>query len=119
MASSGTGLPGGCTKDIVHRFYNEQYQLNGGQQNCHVTGSDAVIRRWAITTSSSRRSKYLHSRGAPKYVIADSFYQAPSAARSSITSSWCSQELPFNRRCQWNAGRPAAHIPAGRSRMPS
>src|SRR5436309_8913794 len=30
---NGTGLPGGCTRDIVHRFYEEQYQLNGGLQN--------------------------------------------------------------------------------------
>ena len=27
----GSGLPGGCTRDLVHRFYQEQYQLNGGQ----------------------------------------------------------------------------------------
>src|SRR4029077_2322676 len=38
----GTGLPGGCTKDIVHRYYNEQYQINGGKQNRYVTGSDAA-----------------------------------------------------------------------------
>ena len=29
----GTGSPGGCSRDIVHRFYQEQFQLNGGQQN--------------------------------------------------------------------------------------
>src|SRR5215813_14202131 len=40
--AKGTGLPGGCTKDIVHRFYNEQYQINGGKQNRYVTGSDAA-----------------------------------------------------------------------------
>ena len=39
---NGTGLPGGCTRDLVHRFYNEQYQINGGQQDRYVTGSDAV-----------------------------------------------------------------------------
>ena len=39
----GTGnLPGGCTRDIVHRFYQEQYQLNNGTQNRYTTGSDAV-----------------------------------------------------------------------------
>jgi phospholipase C len=38
----GSGLPGGCTRDLVHRFYQEQYQLNGGRQNRYVTGSDAV-----------------------------------------------------------------------------
>src|SRR4051812_7938717 len=38
---SAGALPGGCTKDIVHRFYSEQYQLNGGKQNRYLTGSDA------------------------------------------------------------------------------
>src|ERR1041385_2350771 len=40
--AKGSGLPGGCTRDLVHRFYQEQYQLNGGHQNRYVTGSDAV-----------------------------------------------------------------------------
>ena len=30
---NGQGLPGGCTRDLVHKFYQEQYQLNGGAQN--------------------------------------------------------------------------------------
>ena len=34
--------PGGCTRDIVHRFYQEQYQIDGGKQDRYVTGSDAV-----------------------------------------------------------------------------
>src|SRR3954463_10513258 len=36
------GLPGGCTRDIVHRFYQEQFQLDGGKQDRYVIGSDAV-----------------------------------------------------------------------------
>ena len=36
------GLPGGCTRDIVHRFYQEQYQLDGGKQDRYSTGSDAA-----------------------------------------------------------------------------
>ena len=39
---NGTGLPGGCTRDLVHRFYQEQYQIDGGKQDRYVTGSDAV-----------------------------------------------------------------------------
>src|SRR6476660_2740507 len=39
---NGSGQPGGCTEDIVHRFYQEQYQLDGGRQNRYTTGSDAV-----------------------------------------------------------------------------
>ena len=35
-------LPGGCTRDLVHRFYQEQYQIDGGKQDRYVTGSDAV-----------------------------------------------------------------------------
>ena len=35
----GSGdLPGGCTRDLVHRFYQEQYQLDGGRQDRYVTG---------------------------------------------------------------------------------
>ncbi|HEX2647520.1 MAG TPA: alkaline phosphatase family protein, partial [Candidatus Dormibacteraeota bacterium] len=30
---NAANLPGGCTEDIVHRYYQEQYQLNGGAQN--------------------------------------------------------------------------------------
>ena len=39
---NGTGLPGGCTRDLVHRFYQEQYQLDAGKQDRYVTGSDAA-----------------------------------------------------------------------------
>src|SRR6266536_1441240 len=37
----GTGLPGGCTEDLVHRYYQEQNQLDGGTQDRCVTGGDA------------------------------------------------------------------------------
>jgi len=75
--AKGTGLPGGCTKDIVHRFYNEQYQINGGRQNRYVTGSDAAgLSMGHYNTKKLPIYVYLHSRGAAKYVIADSFYQA-------------------------------------------
>ena len=33
---NGQGLPGGCTRDLVHKFYQEQYQLNGGAQNRYM-----------------------------------------------------------------------------------
>src|SRR5437773_997084 len=39
---SPSNLPGGCTRDIVHRFYQEQYQLDGGRQDRYTAGSDAV-----------------------------------------------------------------------------
>src|SRR5207253_11256607 len=31
LTPSPANLPGGCTEDIVHRFYQEQYQLNNGK----------------------------------------------------------------------------------------
>jgi acid phosphatase len=73
----GRGLPGGCTEDIVHRFYQEQYQLNGGHQNRYVTGSDAVgLTMGRYRTRDLPIYKYLHSAGHPKYAIEDHFFQS-------------------------------------------
>jgi acid phosphatase len=72
-----TGDPGGCTKDIVHRFYQEQYQLNNGQQNRYTTGSDAVgLTQGYYDTTALPIYQYLHSKGHPDYAIADNFFQA-------------------------------------------
>ena len=73
----GQGLPGGCTRDLVHRFYQEQYQLDGGRQNRYVTGSDAVgLTMGHYDTKQLPIYRYLHSAGAPNYVLADRFFQA-------------------------------------------
>jgi acid phosphatase len=73
----GAGLPGGCTRDIVHRFYNEQYQINQGKQNRYVTGSDAAgLSMGYYDTTKLPIYNYLHGQGAPNYVIADNFFQA-------------------------------------------
>jgi acid phosphatase len=73
----GSGLPGGCTRDLVHRFYQEQYQLNGGRQNRYVTGSDAVgLAMGYYDTRKLPIYRYLHRRGHPSYVISDRFFQA-------------------------------------------
>src|SRR3954452_10915170 len=74
---NGSGVPGGCTRDLVHRYYQEQYQLDGGAQNRYVTGSEAV----GLTMGTYRTHKlpiyrYLHRRGHSRYVIADRFFQA-------------------------------------------
>jgi acid phosphatase len=75
--ANGTGIAGGCTRDIVHRFYQEQYQLNGGQQNRYVTGSDAVgLTMGYYDTTALPIYRYLHENGAPNYVIMDRFFQA-------------------------------------------
>jgi phospholipase C len=73
----GTGLPGGCTRDLVHRYYQEQYQLDGGKQDRYVTGSDAVgLTMGGYDTRSLPIYEYLHSRHHPDYAIADDFFQA-------------------------------------------
>src|SRR5215210_9212706 len=73
----GSGEPGGCTRDLVHRFYQEQYQLDGGKQDRYVTGSDAV--GLAMGYYDTRRLpiyEYLQGRGHPAYAISDRFFQA-------------------------------------------
>jgi len=84
----GQGLPGGCTRDIVHRFYQEKYQINGGKQNRYVTGSDAVgLVMGHYDTWDLPIYQYLHSGGAPNYVIADHFFQAANGG-SFLNHQW-------------------------------
>jgi acid phosphatase len=73
----GSGQPGGCTRDIVHRFYQEQYQIDGGKQDRYTTGSDAVgLTQGYYDTTALPIYKYLHAPGHPRYAIADDFFQA-------------------------------------------
>ncbi len=75
--AKGTGTPGGCTRDLVHRFYQEQYQLNGGAQNRYTTGSDAVgLTQGVYDTKALPIYTYLHQKGHPDYAILDDFFQA-------------------------------------------
>jgi len=70
------GAPGGCTRDLVHRFYQEQYQLNGGAQNRYVTGSDAIgLTMGYYDTQALPVYEYLHRAHHPHYAIADNFFQ--------------------------------------------
>ena len=74
---NGTGLPGGCTKDIVHRYYQEQFQIDGGKQDRYVQGSDAVgLVMGTYDTRSLPIYQYLHGPDAPHYAIADRFFQS-------------------------------------------
>ena len=58
--------PGGCTRDLVHRFYQEQYQIDGGQQDRYVTGSDAIgLTMGPYDTRQLPIYHYLHGAGAP------------------------------------------------------
>jgi acid phosphatase len=77
LKNAAGALPGGCTEDIVHRFYSEQFQINGGRQNRYLLGSDAAgLTMGYYDTTKLPIYKYLHERGAPHYVIADNFFQA-------------------------------------------
>jgi phospholipase C len=61
----------------VHRFYQEQYQLNDGRQNRYVTGSDAVgLAMGVYDTRALPIYAYLHQAGHPHYAVADNFFQA-------------------------------------------
>jgi len=77
LTPSPANLPGGCTEDIVHRFYQEQYQLNNGNQNRYTTGSDAVgLTQGYYNTRALPVYQYLHEEDHPHYAIADNFFQA-------------------------------------------
>jgi acid phosphatase len=77
LNGSGVGIPGGCTRDLVHKFYQEQYQLNGGAQNRYATGSDSAATVMGVyDTKALPIYKYLHSNPHPHYAIADNFFQA-------------------------------------------
>jgi Phospholipase C len=57
------GLPGGCTRDIVHRFYQEQYQLDAGKQDRYATGSDAAgLTQGYYDTTQLPVYQYLHGQ---------------------------------------------------------
>jgi acid phosphatase len=105
----GTGAPGGCTRDLVHRFYQEQYQLNGGAQNRYVTGSDAVgLTMGTYDTQALPIYKYLHAGGHPDYAISGRFFQAAFGG-SSLNHQWliaaATPTFPAPGRRQ--RGRPA------------
>jgi len=75
--AKGAGLPGGCTEDLVHRFYQEQYQLDGGKQDRYTTGSDAIgLTQGYYRTQNLPIYKYLHRPKHPRYAIADNFFQS-------------------------------------------
>ena len=73
---NGSGLAGGCTRDIVHRYYQEQYQLDGGKMDRYVAGSDAAgLVMGQYDTKTLPIYAYLHAKGHPNYAIADDFFQ--------------------------------------------
>src|SRR3954453_12623479 len=74
---NGQGLAGGCTRDLVHRYYSELYQLDNGKQDRYVTGSDAAgLTMGYYDTQKLPIYQYLHAVGHPRYAIADMFFQS-------------------------------------------
>ncbi len=64
--------PGGCTRDLVHHYYQEPYQLNNGAQNRYVTGSDAVgPRDGDYDTTRCRSTSTCTRTGTRRYAMAD------------------------------------------------
>jgi len=75
--ANGAGQPGGCIEDIVHRYYQEQYQLDGGKQDRYTTGSDAIgLTQGYYRTQQLPLYAYLHEPGHPRYAVEDDFFQA-------------------------------------------
>jgi acid phosphatase len=116
----GSGLPGGCTRDLVHRFYNEQYQLNGGQQNRYTTGSDADgLTQGYYDTRALPIYQYLHGPGHPKYAIADNFFQAAFGG-SFLNHQWLvAAATPVADQAVQNGGADDLHSKVDANGMPT
>lgn len=118
-SAPATGVPrnspgaveGGCTRDLVHRFYQEQYQIHGGKQDRYTNGSDA----WGLTqgvydTQALPIYRYLHGTNAPNYVIADHFFQAAFGG-SFLNHQWliaARSPLDTDPAATYTAGGPPA-----------
>ena len=73
---AGAGVAGGCTRDLVHKYYQERYQLDGGRLDRYVTGSDAAgLALGVYRTQDLPLYRYFQGIGAPRHVIADHFFQ--------------------------------------------
>jgi phospholipase C len=75
--AKGAGEPGGCIEDLVHRYYQEQYQLDGGKQDRYTTGSDTIgLTQGYYETQQLPLYQYLHEPAHPRYAIEDDFFQS-------------------------------------------
>lgn len=120
LANSPGAQAGGCTRDLVHRFYQEQYQLNDGKMNRYAVGSDAAgLVMGYYDTRELSTYKYLSGAGGPKFAVADRFF-AGAFGGSFANGQWLiSSTLP-----QWPGapdllrsvidenGMPKSHEPA-------
>src|SRR5215831_11892701 len=113
-------VPGGCTRDLVHRFYQEQFQLHGGQQNRYVTGSDAIgLSMGVYDTKRLPIYAYLHSSGHPRYAIADNFFQAAFGG-SFLNHQWLiAAASPFWANADQSGGSSDLHSIVDSNGMPN
>jgi phospholipase C len=75
--ANGNGSPGGCTRDLVHRYYQEQFQIDGGSMDRYVQGSDAVgLSMGYYDTTQLPMYKFLTGPDAPRHTIDDHFFQS-------------------------------------------
>ncbi|HET9654933.1 MAG TPA: alkaline phosphatase family protein [Kineosporiaceae bacterium] len=110
LAGSAGALPGGCTRDLVHRFYQEQYQLDGGRQDRYTTGSDAAgLTQGVYDTRQLPVWKYLHSKGSPNYVVADRFFQAAFGGSFLNHQYLIAAQAPVDTAASLPAGDPNSH----------
>ena len=100
---------GGCTRDIVHRFYHEQYQLDGGKQDRYVTGSDAMGLTMGIyDTKALPIYQYLHARDTRTTRSRTTSSSPRSAGRSSTTNGSSQRPHRSTRRRTRRSGTPPA-----------
>lgn len=77
--NTGTVVPQTIiTRDLVHRFYNNQMQINGGKNDKFTAYSDAG----GLSMGYYDGSRMQLWQVAKQYTLADNFFMAPSAVRS-------------------------------------
>ena len=92
----------------MHRFYQEQYQIDGGKQDRYTTGSDAIgLTQGTYATKSLPIYRYLHGSDAPKYVLADHFFQA------AFGGSFLNHQFLIAARAPLDTDPSATYTPAG------
>jgi phospholipase C len=65
------------SEDLVHRYYQQRYQIDGGKMDRFTTGSDAIgLTQGYYDTTQLPIYKYLTSPDAPHSLVADHFFHA-------------------------------------------
>ena len=112
--AKGSGLPGGCTRDLVHKFYQEQYQIDGGKMDRYTVGSDAAGLTQGYYDTHPAADLQVPDRARRAQVRRSS---TTSSRRPSVgPSSTISGSSPRRRRC--SPTRPTRPTPCTRSSTP-